>query len=139
MNYTEKKGDLFNESREGLHFAHCISSDYALGAGIAVPFNKVYNMRERLNKIGSHTFPDCIKIDNVFNLVTKDKCYQKPTYVNLQASLILMREQIKKENIKELAMPLIGCGIDGLAWEKVSEMIKTIFKDSDINITICFL
>lgn len=34
MIYTEKNGDLFSASREN-YLAHCISGDYALGAGIA--------------------------------------------------------------------------------------------------------
>jgi hypothetical protein len=33
-------------------------------------------------------------------------------------------------------MPLIGCGIDGLKWEFVFEMIKEIFLNSKIDILI---
>lgn len=47
MIYTEKNGDLFSASRE-YYLAHCISGDYALGAGIAKIFNKVYDMKNKL-------------------------------------------------------------------------------------------
>lgn len=33
-------------------------------------------------------------------------------------------------------MPKIGCGIDRLNWKKVSEIIKEIFEDVDIEIII---
>lgn len=38
MNYRYIKGDIFK--RKKCYYAHCISRDYALGAGIAVEFNK---------------------------------------------------------------------------------------------------
>jgi len=135
MRYLEKQGDLFAE--ENTMLAHCISADYALGAGIAVPFDRKYNMKEKLNIVGTHKFPDVIMIDEVFNLVTKDKCYHKPTYQDLQSTLIQMRKMILELGVPNLAIPKIGCGIDGLDWGKVSEMIKETFKNVDISITVC--
>ena len=34
-------------------------------------------------------------------------------------------------------MPLIGCGLDRLQWEKVSEIVQEVFKDIDIEIVVC--
>ena len=45
----------------------------------------------------------------------------------------------KREEITKLAMPKIGCGIDGLDWEKVSKLIKIVFEDLDIDIKIYYL
>ena len=42
-------------------------------------------------------------------------------------------------DIKKLAMPKIGCGLDGLNWERVSQMIREIFEDTDIQITIYYI
>ena len=42
-------------------------------------------------------------------------------------------------NINKIAMPLIGCGLDRLKWNRVSQMIKDIFNDTDIEIVICKL
>jgi len=44
MTITEINGNLF-EVPQGYYLAHCISGDYALGAGIAKTFNEIYNMR----------------------------------------------------------------------------------------------
>ena len=43
----------------------------------------------------------------------------------------------KTYNIKKVAMPLIGCGLDRLQWDRVSAMIKEIFADEDIEILVC--
>ena len=44
MIIREEKRDLFTVPH-GYYLAHCISGDYALGAGIAKQFVEVYNMR----------------------------------------------------------------------------------------------
>lgn len=129
------KGDLFTANNE-YYLAHCISADYAMGAGIAKPMNKKYNLRKALYRIGDNKFPDCILVGRVFNLVTKKVYYNKPTYASLTHSLKLMKEIIKNENIKKIAMPKIGSGLDRLQWAKVEETIKTIFKGMDIEIKV---
>lgn len=141
----EENMDLFTVP-QGYYLAHCISNDFALGAGIAVQFDKIYNMRYKLNKIfEENLFLDrnCVGksllIDNVFNLVTKEKAYQKPTYENLQKSLIDMKNRIEELSIQKLAIPQIGCGLDKLDWDIVKEIIEEIFNDMDIEILVCIL
>jgi hypothetical protein len=83
-------------------------------------------------KVGS-----CILVDRVFNLITKSRSSGKPTYKTLESSLIEMKQIIIDNDIKYLAMPKIGCGLDRLQWGRVSEMLKEIFSDYDIDIIIC--
>lgn len=143
MIYNEKKMNLFDNKTE-YYLVHCISSDFALGKGIALNFNKYFNLK---NKLKYH-FPDyynnfnngdggCIIIDNILNLVTKKNYYDKPTYDSLEKSLIAMKECCEKYNIKKLAMPLIGCGLDRLNWNYVSKIIRKIFENNDIEILVC--
>lgn len=145
MTIREENRDLFTVP-QGYYLAHCISGDYALGAGIAKQFDDVYNMKNKLH----HQFPipigekfahlgEALLIDNVFNLVTKRKCYQKPTYSDLYVALEDMYYQIEEKEITKLAIPLIGCGLDKLQWEKVKEDIEEIFEDYDIDILVCVL
>lgn len=138
MKFEEKKANLFNFEKE-YALAHCISSDYALGAGIAVDFNKKYHLKNNLQQVGSGIYPDCIYINGIFNLVTKKKYWNKPTYDSLEKSLRMMKEQAIKLNILKIAMPKIGCGLDRLQWPQVREIIKKVFEDSDIEILICNL
>ena len=128
---------------QGYYLAHCISGDYALGAGVAKQFDAVYNMKAKLNdqyrvyeepSIGS-----ALLVDNVFNLVTKEKCYQKPTYSTLEETLVDMREQMNELMITKLAMPKIGCGLDRLDWDRVLELITEVFNETDAEILICTL
>ena len=76
-------------------------------------------------------------MDNVFNLVTKEKYWHKPTYNSLTDALKSMRSACRYCNIKKIAMPMIGCGLDRLRWDKVSEIIKDVFKDENIEILVC--
>lgn len=145
MIYKEEQRDLFSVS-DDYYLAHCISADYALGAGIAVEFNKRFDMRRKLKE----EFPDywdymqtynvqgeCILIDRVLNLITKEKYYHKPTYKSMEQALSMMKIVCEANNINKIAMPIIGCGLDRLQWDKVSEIIKEIFNNTEIEILVC--
>lgn len=145
MSINEIKQDLFTVP-QGYYLAHCISGDYALGAGIAKKFDEVYNMRFKLHK--NYPIPDGEKfanvgkalfIDNVFNLVTKDRCYHKPTYDTLRRTLEDMKEQCIALDIDRIAMPKIGSGLDKLDWNVVRDIINDVFGNSDIDVLICCL
>ena len=41
--------------------------------------------------------------------------------------------------ITKLAMPLIGCGLDKLEWNRVKDVIEDVFDDTDVEILICYL
>jgi O-acetyl-ADP-ribose deacetylase (regulator of RNase III) len=133
------KKDLFT-IEDNYYLAHCISADFALGAGIAKTFNSKYDMRFKLfNNYPNYVYRggDALLVDNVFNLVTKAKCFQKPTYESLTEALEMMRDKITLLKITNLAMPMIGCGLDRLQWSRVKNIIESVFIDTDINILIC--
>ncbi len=140
MEYKLIQDDVFNH--KDCYYAHCISRDYALGAGIAVEFDKRYDMRNRLLKLAEEkpeTLDEkCIEVENVFNLITKEKYWEKPSYNSLEESLLEMKEKLSK-NKKKLVIPKIGCGLDRLSWDKVEPMVQEIFKDLDIEIVVCYL
>lgn len=50
-----------------------------------------------------------------------------------------MRKFAEKNEIMSIMMPKIGCGLDQLNWERVSDIISEVFTDSDISITVCTL
>ena len=131
--------DLFT-IEDNYYLAHCISADFALGAGIAKTFNSKYNMRFKLfNNYPNYVYRggDALLVDNVFNLVTKAKCFQKPTYESLTEALEMMKDKMTSLKINKLAMPMIGCGLDKLQWSQVKNIIEDIFSDTDVNILIC--
>ena len=134
MTITTVQKDLFTMP-QGYYLAHCISADFALGAGIAKAFDSVYNMRFKLfRNYPDYEFHggDAILIDNTFNLVTKQKCWHKPTYESLRESLEMMREQLEFLDATKLAMPKIASGLDRLDWNQVYDIICDVFDDMDI-------
>jgi hypothetical protein len=135
-----EKRNLFDVDSD-YYFAHCISSDCAMGAGIAVDFQKKFHLRNYLL-----SFPECrrkpptiIYYNRVFNLITKAKYWHKPTYESLMQCLVELKKQCIDTEVKYLAMPKIGCGLDRLQWGKVKEIIEQVFSDTEIEILVCYL
>ena len=149
MIYDEKIKDLFSVGNDYV-LAHCVSADFALGAGIAVKFRDM-GVKEALKRACPNAVQEwdghgkCILsfTENraVANLVTKQRYWQKPTYMTLKEALEDMAESIRNGNIpfRRIAMPLIGCGLDGLQWGTVNGIIKAVFKDMDVEILVCKL
>lgn len=145
MIYNEEKCDLFSVS-EDYFLAHCISADFGMGKGIVVEFNKRFDMKKKLqikypdyiNEWHSRGYKgDCILEGHVLNLITKERYFQKPTYQSMRLALEVMKKICEEEEIHKIAMPIIGCGLDKLTWDKVSEIIKDLFLDTDIEILVC--
>jgi hypothetical protein len=141
MELIEKKMNLF-EVEDKYYLTHCISADCELGAGIAVEFQKRFKLKQILKlEIGQYggDYPQCILVDKVFNLVTKSKYWNKPTYESITTSIKLMKLQCERKGVKYLAMPKIGCGLDRLQWGKVREILQEEFKNTDIEILVCHI
>lgn len=146
MTFIEEKGDLFAaEILSNYALCHCISSDFALGAGIAKEFAKM-----GVKKALCEKFPKqwrgkgyCLITETngvtVANLVTKERYFHKPTLETLRQALDDFCTQALRMGIKRVAMPKIGCGLDKLDWEDVRETIKRVFGDTEIEILVRFL
>lgn len=145
MVYKEEYKDLFSVP-EDYYLAHCISADFGMGKGIVVEFNKRFDMKNILKR----EYPDylirwrargmvgdCIQQGRVFNLVTKERYWMKPTYQSIRIALHEMKWLCREIHVEKIAMPVIGCGLDRLQWDKVSAIIKNVFNDMDIAILIC--
>ena len=72
----------------------------------------------------------------IYYLITKEKYSGKPTYDTLKSSLIAMKRHMLENDVEKISMPRIGCGLDLLEWSKVEMMLRDIFQDTDIVITI---
>ena len=72
----------------------------------------------------------------VYYLTTKARYFEKPNYESLHSSLETMKKHCVENEVKNLAMPLIGCGLDGLSWNKVKDMIIEVFQDIPLVIVV---
>ena len=178
-----EKKDLFDVDESKWILGHCVSSDFVLGAGIAVEFVNRFNAREGLKR----SYPDYNFVKDgpktlmlmpsivssrrylIANIVSKDRVYEKPTYENLKKALYDLKNEIAelKEDVDKLesevlrtlfskmfskvdaecrfmgsywthlAIPRIGCGIDGLEWTKVQDILIEVFGDTNMTILVC--
>lgn len=135
MIYTERQQDLFKVD-DSFHLAHCISRDCKMGAGIAVLFEERFNLRSTLLRQRRNN-PDCIQVGRVFNLITKEKYWHKPTLDTVREAVEKMRDIAVEEGITKIAMPCIASGLDRLSWDEVRAMVIEVFNDTDIHIFVC--
>jgi Predicted phosphatase homologous to the C-terminal domain of histone macroH2A1 len=137
--YREVMGDVFRIEKGAI--AHCITSDYSLGAGLAKDLDEKYDLKSTLLNIGQNIYPDCLLVENkdlnIFNLVTKKDRSDHPTYENLEESLLKLKEQMIEHDINTVYIPQIGCGKDRLDWKKVKPILQKIFgKDKKVDVCV---
>lgn len=130
-------GNLF-DSKDSL--AHCVSLDFKMGAGIALKFRQIFGNIDKLRSMKCKVGEVAYLQDNdryIFYLITKEKYFQKPTYKSLELSLQNLYNLCKKLDIMKLSIPKIGCGLDKLDWNRVQDIIESVF--IDIKITVYLL
>ena len=135
------QGDLIRDHTA--NFRHCVSSDLAMSAGIASQFVRLYPEMEKLGpnyrnlKAGSRIAHFSSQNGNwIYNLVTKNRHYDKPTYYNLRKSLCRMKSHVLTYGIKENKLPQIGCGPDKLECAQVFNIILCLFANTDFRVNI---
>ena len=151
MNIIEVKGDLFSEpyAKGEDVYVHCVSSDFALGAGIAKTFREKFPIFVERKQEMIRKFPRA-KLSGLFsvateghlivNLVTKKNYWDKPTYDSMETSLRSLRQYLmRRPYITRVLMPRIGCGLDRLEWSKVRAMIETILENLDVEVKVFYL
>lgn len=137
MYLSERSGDLFTSE---MSKAHCVSADQRQGAGIALQFRRRYGRIDELvqqNKgVGEVAYFKNKDGEYIFTLITK-KCYwEKPTYRNLCRCLNALSELCEKLGVWRLAIPRIGCGLDGLSWNGVKKCIESVWEDTPMQIVV---
>lgn len=150
MTLTIENRDLFTVPND-YFLCHCVSSDFALGAGIAKKFAQL-GVRNELKAYAAfcgesmwHGKGYCIHTlyptpHGAFNLVTKEKYNYKPTLKTLKEALQDMaNDDWLYESSAKIAMPKIGCGLDKLQWSDVEPLIREVLADTDFEILVCAL
>ncbi|XP_049942446.1 uncharacterized protein LOC126419310 isoform X2 [Schistocerca serialis cubense] len=135
---TEIYGDLFTAPPD-YSLAHCVAEDMRMGSGIAVTFKQVFkHVDELLDQRKRQGQVAMLERDGrfIYYLVTKRESTGKPTMETLERSLVAMRQHVIENNVKKIAMPRIGCGLDRLEWRRVKPLIESIFSGTGAQITV---
>jgi hypothetical protein len=131
--------DLFTLPKD-YALAHCVAKNLRSSRGIATVFRKKFgglNDLELQKPAVGRTLHLQRQGRQLFYLVTKDQPQQESTYQALWESLIHLRNCLQNLGVKQLGIPRLGCGYDGLDWKIVRLMIETIFKETGITISVC--
>lgn len=140
--YEEVQGDLMTATDSAL--CHCVSACMAMGKGIAVLFKQNFGGVDELKAqrvdVGGMAIlnrPTTTQDKRfIYYLVTKPRYFDKPTYATLTASITAMRDHAVANGVQKLAMPELGCGLDGLQWPQVSSIVQSIFAKTEIHVTV---
>ncbi len=134
--YRERTGDLF--SSKDTAYGHCISRNARMSAGIAKiikkKFKKVAEIKPFSARVGEVIVVKDTKI--VFNLITKNMHYQKPTLQTLYYTLKQMEKKALEMNILYISCPMLACGLDLLKKSEVKGVLRSIFENSPVTVTI---
>ena len=140
MTLLEEYGNIFADKYRDLPKAHCISGDLKMGAGIAVQFDREYHIKEKLKQYWDMSCPmkapACFRVGMIYNLVTKDHFYDKPTLESMSSAIYDWRHLLIQNRVKHIVIPEIGCGLDKLEWSDVKNLLIQAFLGVDITITV---
>lgn len=143
---TFKTGDIFESHCEALvNPVNCVG---VMGAGLALAFSyKFYNSAltykractlEKM-KIGKNlvTMVDGDETKYVIHFPTKNHWRNDSTLEYIDKGLEDLKYQIKKHNIKSIAIPHLGCGCGKLKWDDVKNLIRKHLDElEDVDIQV---
>ncbi|XP_060872633.1 ADP-ribose glycohydrolase OARD1-like [Metopolophium dirhodum] len=97
-------------------------------------FGQIQQLRQQEKSLEDVIFL-CVE-ERIFYLITKLHSWQKPTYQSIFNCLQRLKLLCEKKQITKLACPRIGCGLDGLKWEEIRKMLRYIFKNTTIYVSV---
>lgn len=154
-NVTVQEGDVWDVASASVPVVHCVSADFALGAGFAKEVSDRYpSIRRTLqyeaadwppdNRIGCSFVYAAPDGQIVHNLVTKTKYYMRadrdaqPNLATLASALRDAHQQALERGSTHVVMPRIGAGLDRLSWPRTLDLVERIFSDEgSVKVTVC--
>jgi O-acetyl-ADP-ribose deacetylase (regulator of RNase III) len=154
VNVRYVTGDLFEQRTEAL--AHGVNCVGAMGRGIAVEFKRRWPAmyREYFQRCadgrlvpGTVFAYDLPPVDGrpwltVFNLGTQASWRTPALLPAIESSVAEMLHLARDHGLGSVAMPRIGCGLGGLAWDDVRRLVERAaarFADDEIDLVVVTL
>jgi len=137
------KGNIFDSETEAI--VNAVNTVGIMGKGIALEFKKRYPENFKVYKNACET--GTLKTGSVLvvkeydgkiiiNFPTKAHWKDASKLKYIIDGLESLKSMVLNQNIKSLALPAIGCGLGGLKWEVVKELIKKDLSHLDANIFV---
>ncbi len=145
--FEYKKGNILQEQAEAIiNTVNCVG---IMGRGIALQFKQMYpeNFKEykqacdegsiEPGKMFIYSIGKLFNPKYIINFPTKRHWKGKSNIQDIKSGLIALKEDIKRYEIKSIAIPPLGCGLGGLDWNEVKPLIEQTFKDlTDVEFII---
>ena len=133
MNIDYRTGDLLAADAEAL--VNTVNCKGVMGKGIALQFKKAFPDNFKDYSIAcerSEVHPGQMFVTErlvgspryIINFPTKRHWRAKSRLSDVESGLAALADQIRKREIRSIAMPALGCGHGGLEWEKVRPLIE---------------
>lgn len=143
------QNNLFNTEAEAIiNTVNCVG---VMGKGLALEFKKQYfgnyiaykracdAGQVKIGKMFVYKTESFFDPKYIINFPTKDHWKNPSKMEYIREGLDDLIEVIKTNNIKSIAIPPLGCGLGGLNWDEVKEMIIVKMQNLkyDTDIIIC--
>ena len=132
----EIQGNLFDAPR-GSALVQCISADGKMPRGISVQFLKRFpSPKWKKLQLGS-AVPIETKGTLIYNLITKERFFEKPKAKVLAECLQGVKDQAQAKGIYFISMPLLGCGLDRLNYSRdLKPILLEIFSGTEYCVMV---
>lgn len=120
--------------------AHGVNAKGVMGKGVAAKVKKIFTgayedyKRVRLMPGDVHHWHGGEY--HVFNLCTQMKPGPGASLISIRTALETTLELAGEHGLLEIHMPKIGCGLGGLAWERVEPVMRAVVKRSRITFIV---
>jgi len=137
------KGNIFDSNAKAI--VNAVNTVGVMGKGIALEFKNRYPHNYASYKKacdnGEFKIGTVLSIKEndgkiVINFPTKKHWKEVSQYQFIELGLNALKENIKEQNIKSIAIPALGCGLGGLKWDVVKELIQTELSNIDLDIYV---
>lgn len=138
----ERKGSLFTSTADA--YAHGVNTAGLMGAGIAIGFKHnwpdMYAEYKDLCKTGrlspGSVFTYFAPDRTIYNIASQDKPGKNARLSWLESGLFCALGRAAEDNVNTIAMPRIGCGIGGLDWVDVRDIVEHYAENQPVDIEV---
>jgi len=148
MYILHKTGDVLAVKNDSVLkvIPHVCNNVGAWGEGFVTAISKRWSLPEKAFKntdpvMGNVTYilvePNIYVINMIAQNGLISRWNKQPlNYEVLRTCLIEVNKFLVKYPVSEIHMPKIGCGLAGGSWDKVSEIITEVFKDTNVTVFV---
>ncbi|KAL0087752.1 hypothetical protein J3Q64DRAFT_1459920 [Phycomyces blakesleeanus] len=137
FDFEERPGNMFDCISPTDSLVVCVSEDMRLSKGhtqqgisatFRQKFGNVHQLQAQKKSVGQVACLSLGQRRHVFYLITRPKIYNRPSYADLEACLIALRNACENLGVLSLAIPQeLGTGLDALQEKYVKDYLFKIF------------